>query len=121
MQTTDHDVVRNRACLGTGKTISGIPDRTVGVDFPLWRRNLQAAATRWGRGRKPRRALFNQAGSPLRTRRPRWAFRRAPSVLSASGNSRARAEKEAAWLVKLAPMAVGRGIDNLKGRRYSSQ
>src|SRR5829696_6084710 len=82
LQTTDHKVVGSQAFL-VHVTVSGIPDRTVGVDFPLlWRRNLQAAATRRGRGRKLRKALFNQAGSPRRTRLQHWAFRRAPSAIT---------------------------------------
>src|SRR5829696_2998042 len=81
LQTTDHKVVGSQAFL-VHVTVSGIPDRTVGVDFPLWRRNLQAAATRQARGRKPRKALLNLAGSPRRTRLQRWAFRRAPFVIT---------------------------------------
>src|SRR5215213_11150873 len=81
MQTTDHEVVGSKAFLVL-VSVSGIPDRTVSVDFPLWRRNLQAAATLRGHGRKPRKALLNLAGSPRRPRRPRWAFRRAPSAIT---------------------------------------
>src|SRR5215212_328571 len=88
LQTTDNEVEESKAFL-VHVTVSGIPDRTVGVDFRLlWRRNLQAADTRRGRGTKPRKAHFNQAGSPRRTRLQRWAFRRAPSAITSGLGAR---------------------------------